>query len=123
MASFENGALVISWGSAIPGREARMLDVLNGVFEYTRNLGRAGRIDQTRVFVSTTGPNRDTMMVFGRLDELTKLLIDDEFEGQLQDGMMVVQDLNIALWAGGLRDELTDGLIRHAQKLHSHGLV
>jgi len=123
MASFENGALVISWGSAIPGREARMLDVLNGVFEYTRNLERAGRIDQTRVFVSTTGPNRDTMMVFGRLDELTKLLIDDEFEGQLQDGMMVVQDLNIALWAGGLRDELTDGLIRHAQKLHSHGLV
>ena len=123
MATIKRGAIVVSWGSAIPGRESRMLEVLPSVFAYTATLERDGRVAETRVFVSTTGPNRDTLMVFGDLEELSRILVEDEFESNIQDGMLVVQDLNVALWAGGPPDEVGDGLGRHVDKLHDHGLA
>jgi hypothetical protein len=123
MASFSQGAIVVSWGSTIPGREAKMLDVLSNVLAYTCRLEKAGRIDEARVYTSTTGPNRDTLMLFGDVDELARLLVDDEFEDQLQDGMLVVQDLNVALWAGGKAESVAHGMRRHAEKLREHALV
>jgi hypothetical protein len=123
MASFANGAIVISWGSAIPGRERKMLAVLKDMLDFTRKLEAAERITDTRLFVSTTGPNRDTVMLFGPLDQLSALLVDDELESMLQDGMLVVQDISVALWAGGRPEEVLSGLSVHAEKLASHGLL
>jgi hypothetical protein len=100
-----------------------MLEVLGSVFAYTYGLKEAGRIDESRVFVSTTGPNRDTLMLFGELEELAQILVEDDFETQIQDGMLVVQDLNVALWAGGPPETIGDGLARHVEKLQEHGLT
>jgi len=123
MASIKKGAIVVSWGSAIPGREARMLEVLASVLGYTRELEEAGRIEETRVFTAATGPNRDTLMLFGPIEELSRIVVEDEFESQLQDGMLVVQDLNVALWAGGLPVTVSDGLMKHVEKLREHALI
>ena len=49
--------------------------------------------------------------------------VDDELESMLQDGMLVVQDINVALWAGGRPEEVLSGLSVHAEKLASHGLL
>jgi hypothetical protein len=62
-------------------------------------------------------------MVFGELTELSQILVEDEFESNLQDGMLVVQDLNVALWAGGAPSAIGDGLAKHVDKLHEHGLT
>jgi hypothetical protein len=123
MATVSKGAIVVSWGSTIPGREKKMLEVLGEVLQYSRKLEEAGRIEETRVFVTTAGPNRDTLMLFGALEQLAPILVDDEFESHLQDGMLVVQDVNVALWAGGRPEELLSGLALHTEKLTDHGLL
>ncbi len=100
-----------------------MLEVLQRVIAYTGELQEAARIDEARVYVSTTGPSRDTLMLFGNLDQLAALLVDDEFEAHIQDGVMVVRDLDVALWAGGVPESLSGGIELHVQKLMEHGLI
>lgn len=123
MATIKTGAVVISWGPAIPGREPRMMAVLQQVLEYAERLVAQGRIEEVLFFVAKTGPNRDTLMLRGDLETLATLLAGDEFEGHRQDGMLVVQDLQVALWAGGSPRSVTDGVGEHAAKLRAHELV
>ena len=123
MSSIKSGALVVSWAAVVPGRETQMLEVLMNVLAYANQLVADGRIEDVRFYVSTTGPNRDTLMLLGSTERLAQLLIDDEFESHLQEGMMVVRDINVALWAGGRPEVVMDGLAAHAQKLQMHGLA
>jgi hypothetical protein len=123
MASIKTGAIVVTWGAAVPGRERQMLSTLSEALAYTERLQEQGRIDEVLLFVAKTGPNRDTLMLRGDLETLASLLADAEFEGILQDGMLVVQDLDVALWAGGTPNSVAEGLGVHADKLRSHGLL
>jgi hypothetical protein len=123
MSAIPTGAVVVTWGPAIPGRERGMLEVLGKVLAYTERLRAAGTVAEVLFFVSKTGPNRDTLLLRGDLRILAALLADDEFEECLQDGMLVVQDVDVALWAGGAPASVTQGIGVHADKLHSHGLV
>jgi hypothetical protein len=123
MATIKTGALVVSWGPAIPGRERRMLEVLRQVLRYAERLVTEGRIEEGLLFVSKTGPNRDTLMLRGDLETLSALLASDELEGHRQDGMLVVQDVQMALWAGGDPRAVSEGIGEHATKLRAHELV
>jgi len=123
MASIKTGAVVVSWGSAIPGRERGMLRVLRQALAYTEQLRADGRVEDTLLYVSKTGPNRDTLMLLGNLERLAGLLAEDDFEDLIQDGMLVVQDVQVALWAGGRPHTVTDGIDVHAGKLRDHGLL
>lgn len=123
MSAIERGALVVTWSSAIPGREAAMLRVLREALTFTEALQAAGHIDDAELYVSKTGPNRDTLMLRGDLDQLSRLLVSSDLEDLLQDGMLVVQDVQVALWAGGSPRAVTDGIGVHAAKLQEHGLL
>ena len=123
MASIKTGAIVVSWGSAIPAREQRARAVLADVLGFAGRLHNAGRVDEVRLFSAATGTNRETLMLSGALDELAVLLVDDQLEAHVQDLMMVVSNLDIALWAGGSPESLRGGLELHARKLVDHGLV
>ena len=100
-----------------------MLGVLRDVLDFAARLEKDGRITSAQVFVTTAGDNRDTLMLLGELSNLAQLLIDDAFEAHLQDGMLVVQDITVSLWAGGAAESLSEGLQSHAEKLASHGLI
>ncbi|GAA1714233.1 hypothetical protein GCM10009765_74080 [Fodinicola feengrottensis] len=123
MASIKTGAVVVSWGAAIPGREAGMLRVLKQALGYVEQLRGEGRIEDSQLYVSKTGPNRDTLMLTGQLDRLAALLAEDDFEDLLQDGMLVVQDVQVALWAGGAPRAIAEGIDVHAGKMRDHGLL
>jgi hypothetical protein len=112
MPSTKTGAIVISWGAAIPGREPRMLRVLQNAMAFNHRLQEAGRIEDIRLYVAMTGPNRDTIMLLGRLDELAGVLVDGEFNAQVQAGLQVVRDVSIALWAGGVPEAAPERLHR-----------
>jgi hypothetical protein len=123
VASIKTGAVVVSWGAAIPGRERAMLEVLGRVLGYAESLRASGRIEELLLFVAKTGPNRDTLLLRGDLESLATLLADTQFEEHLQDGMLVVQDVVVSLWAGGSPDSVVQGVGLHADKLRSHGLI
>jgi len=49
------GALKISWGSAVRGREAKALEVFGRSLEYFDELAKAGRISGYRTYLSVSG--------------------------------------------------------------------
>jgi hypothetical protein len=117
------GAISITWAGVKPGREAQMFDVFARVLAYTEQLQKDGRTSGTQVFVPITGSARDTLLVTGSLDELLGLLIDDEFEGFVQEGMLVVDDLTVSILGGGEADTLSDAFALNFEKAHAHGHV
>jgi hypothetical protein len=123
MARIRTGAIVVSWGSVIAGREPRMFEVMGRILAFAERLKDDERIEEAWMFVPVTGPPRDTLLLLGETEELTRLLVDDEFDSCVQEGMLVVNDLSVALWAGGRPEALADGLAEHLERLEAHGLV
>ena len=123
MARIKTGAIVISWDSIIPGREAKMFEVFGKVLQYASELERAGRIFGTQMFVPMTRPGQDTLMVLGELEQLADLLIDDAFEALTLEGMLVANHLSVGLVAGGAPESLQEGLQMSADKMKEHGLL
>ena len=117
------GAIVVSWASAIPGRESKLPEVLKRVFAFGESLRKQGRIEAMHFFVTKAGAYRDTLQMFGKLDQLTTILVDSGFEGLLVEGSVVVQDINIALWEGSTPEWISTGLTPYMETLQRHGLM
>jgi hypothetical protein len=115
------GAIVVSWASAVPGREHKLLDVLHKVFAYGETLRKHGRISEVRFFVTKAGPYRDTIQMFGKLNELAPILVEQQFEGLLLEGSVVVTDINIALWEGSTPEWVSSGMASYVEALQRHG--
>jgi hypothetical protein len=123
LARIRTGAIAVSWGAVIPGREPKMFEVFARIMAFGEELRQAGRIQQLLMFAPLTGPTRDTLLLLGEIETLAQLLVDEEFDSYIQEGMLVVQDLHVAFWAGGAPEALADGLSEHLKKLQEHGLV
>lgn len=123
MARIKTGAISISWGSVIPGREPKALEVFGKIMLFAEELQKSGQIDQVLMFVPIAGSPRDTLLLLGDTEKLPGLLVDDNFDSHLQEGMLVVEDLRISLWGGGSPDSLSEGLTEYLERLQSHGLV
>src|SRR5262245_35318092 len=109
MSTNRQGAIVVSWAAAVPGRESKMIEVLVTALKYVTHLRETGRVEDARVFVPKVGAFRDTLMLFGKLDSLMSILMEAEFEGLIVDGTVVVQDLRVDLWEGGPPEWLLTG--------------
>jgi hypothetical protein len=121
--SFERtGAIVVYWSSPYAGRETQLFAVLGKVIEYGEKLRAAGRIESVRIFVTKAGAYRDTLMLSGPLDDLTKILTEREFEGLLLEGSLVVQKISIDVWEGGSPEWLLSGPNAYAETLQLHGI-
>ena len=123
MAIIERGALAVSWDRVIPGREGRALASFAKALQFNETLEKQGRIDGTRVFFSVTGKARGQMVTVGRLEELQTLLTDDEFGARLREGQLVVENLEVTLWAGGAPDTISGAMTVLTQELQEHGLL
>jgi hypothetical protein len=123
MAIIERGALTVSWDRVVPGREAKALASFAKALQFNETLEKQGRIDGTRVFFSVTGKSRGQMVTVGRLEELQTLLTDDEFNARLREGQLVVENLEVTLWAGGPPDTISGAMTVLTQELQEHGLL
>ncbi|HMC41834.1 MAG TPA: hypothetical protein VKI20_02400 [Acidimicrobiales bacterium] len=123
MPVIERGALTTSWTRVIPGREAQALESFAKAMQFNEKLEKQGRIDGSRVFFAVTGKSRGQMVLVGRLEELTRLLTDDEYGERLREGQLVVEDLEVTLWAGGAPDTISGAMTVLTQELHEHGLL
>ena len=101
------GAIVVSWASTIPGRENKLPSILHNVFSYGETLRKQGRMVELRTFVTKAGPHRDTLQILGKLEELSAILVEQEFESLIFESRAVLQDINIALLEGSDPERLS----------------
>lgn len=96
-----NGAVLIRWGTGIPSREAAGLDVFGKTVTHFEELAKSGRVHGHQEYFSVTGRSGGFMMIDGELDELMKILAEDETIKLTEQASAVVSDLDIQAFAGG----------------------
>jgi hypothetical protein len=105
-----NGAVLIRWGAGIPSREAAGLEVFGKAVARFEELAKSGRVHGHQEYFSVTGRNGGFMMIDGELDELMKILVEDETRRLTDQASAMVSDLEIQAFAGG-NDQTTGQLV------------
>jgi len=118
-----NGAVVISWGTAVRGREAKSLEVFGKAIAHFDALAKAGRIHGHQEFISRTGPARGFMLVTGEYDELTKIQGEDEVLDLTIAGATICEDFAVTLYAGGTEQSTTETVGRYGKVLTELGYL
>ncbi len=72
-----NGAMLIRFGSGVPGREAKGIEVFGKAVGRFEELAKEGRIHGHREFFSITGRSSGFMILDGDLDELLKIAAEE----------------------------------------------
>lgn len=111
------GAVVITWGQGVPGREAKALQVFAEALEHATTLAKRGRIHGHKEYVSVTGDRgkvAGVQILDGEMDELQSVLTDEQFRRITLKAETVVQSFSIQLLSGG-----SDEAVGHAIETRS----
>jgi len=119
-----NGALIITWGGSVPGREAKGLEVFGKALAYFDELAKSGRIHGHKEYVSLTG-NVDevagTMVVEGPVEELLKLQSEERTRVLLTEGALISKNFTARVAIGGDEQTLTKEIGLYSQNLQGLG--
>jgi hypothetical protein len=96
-----NGAIKISWGSGVPGREAKGLEVFATAVERFEGYAKQGRIHSHAEYFSITGAESGFMLVTGEVGELVKIAVEPETLKLNAQAGAIVQDFTIEVFGGG----------------------
>jgi hypothetical protein len=105
-----NGAVLIRWGANVPGRESAGLEVFGRAINRFEALAKEGRIHGHREYFSITGHDGGFALLEGDVDELTKILTDEDTLRLNNQSSAIVQDFEIQAFVGGT-DQTTQQLI------------
>jgi hypothetical protein len=98
------GGVVISWGTAIPGREQRSLEVFTKALGYFEQLAKQGRIHGHKEYIAVTGNTGRAsgfMLIEGQLDELLKIQIEPQVRKLVTEGTLICNNFSVQIFAGG----------------------
>jgi hypothetical protein len=107
------GAVLISWGNIVRGREKMALDVFGKAISYADELAKEGNIASHQEYLALNGDlGRRTgfMIVEGDLDQLRALDNDRQWRKNLFAGSSVVEGMTIQTFAGGNDQSLQEQL-------------
>ena len=93
-----NAAVYVSWGNAIPGREAKSLEVFMGAVEYYSRLEKEGKIAALHTYLATNGNTQHFggfMILEGEVDQLRTLVDSEEYKTILYKARHLVEDVNV----------------------------
>jgi hypothetical protein len=96
-----HGAIMIRWGKSIPGREAASLAVFGSAINRYETLSKQGRINGHREYFSITGRDGGFALIEGEVDELTKILSEEDNIRLNNQASAVVDDFEIQTFVGG----------------------
>jgi hypothetical protein len=105
-----HGAVMISWGANVPGREATGIEVFGGALQRFETMTKQGRLEGHREYFSITGRDGGFMLLEGEVEELTKILSEEETLKLNSRASAVVEDFSIQAFVGGT-DNTTQELI------------
>jgi hypothetical protein len=107
------GAVVISWGNLVRGREKMGLDVFSKAIAYADELAKQGKVGGHQEYLALDGDLGERagfMIVEGELDQLRALDNDTQWRKNLFAGSSVVDGLTIQTFAGGNEESLQEQL-------------
>jgi hypothetical protein len=96
-----NGAVVVRWGSSVPGREAKGLEVFGRAVERFEGLAKQGRIHEHHEYLALTGKAGGFLIATGEVEELQKISVEPETLSLNAQAEAIVTDFEITLYGGG----------------------
>lgn len=108
--------MFISWGSTIPGREQRALEVFNeaiGVYGRMQQDGRIESFDAT--ILNPNGVVDGYFQVHGSAAQLAAVREDEEFRRTMIDASLIVEDL--ALSDGMTNEGVAEGMAMYQEAI------
>lgn len=89
--------LLISWGTPVRGREERGLEVFNETMGLYGRLQQEGRIERFDVvLLGASGDLNGYIEVHGSAEQLGALREEEEFQRNIIDASLIVEDLRLA---------------------------
>jgi len=102
------GAALIRWGSQVPGREAKALEVFGKSIERFEQLTKEGRLHAHHEYIALTGRAGGFTILEGQVEELQKILTEPETLALNSQAGAIVSDFEITLYAGGTDKSVQD---------------
>lgn len=121
-----NGAIVISWGNPVRGREQKSLEVFTKALAYYDGLAKQGRIHGHREYFGITGNASKVggfVLVDGNLQELLSIQTSDESLRLMADAGAIVENFTVQVYAGGTDASVQDQLVRYTEELQKLGYM
>lgn len=123
MGGIMNGALLIRWGENIPGREAKGLEVFGKAVARFEGYAKQGRVHGHREYFGVTGRQGGFMIADGEVDELLKILGEEDTIQFNAEAASIVSDFSIEVCAGG-DDQTVQRLTgNYAQRMQEMGYM
>ena len=118
-----NGAVMIRWGTSIPGRENVSLDVFGAAITRFETLTKEGRIHGHREFLSLTGRDGGFALLEGEVEELTKILAEEDTLRLNSQASAVVADFEVEAFVGGTDQTIQQVIGTYTASLHDIGYL
>jgi hypothetical protein len=118
-----NGAVLIRWGTSVPGREAASLDVFAKGINRFETLTKQGRLHGHREYVSITGRNGGFVILDGEVEELTKILAEEDTLTLNAQASAIVEDYEVQVYAGGTDQAMQHQLATYTESLREIGYL
>ncbi len=117
-----NGALIISWGAPVRGREMKGLEVLGKALAYYDELEKEGRIHGHREYFALSGDvgtRAGVMIVDGNLEELARLQVDQRNIDLLGEASNIAEHMNVTLCEANSDDAIN----RYVEVMRATGIA
>jgi len=95
-----NGAIIITWGTPVRGREMQSLDVFGRSLAFWDEKAKEGKIHSHHEYLAISGnatQRAGTMVIEGDLDQLAQLMVAEENTRLLAEASMIVDNLDTSL--------------------------
>ena len=105
-----NGAIIITWGTPVRGREMQSLDVFGRSLAYWDEKAKEGKIHAHHEYFAISGnatQRAGTMVIEGELTELAQLMIDADNTRLLGEASMIVDNLDTCLCEANSEEAIT----------------
>jgi len=106
-----NGAIIITWGTPVRGREMQSLDVFGRSLAYWDEKAKEGKIHGHHEYFAISGNSTQragTMVIEGDLDALAQLMVDADNTRLLAEASMIVDNLDTSLCEANSDEAITD---------------
>jgi hypothetical protein len=118
-----HGAIMIRWGTSVPGRESASLAVFDKAINRFEALTKEGRIHGHHEYVSVTGRDGGFALLEGELAELTTILGEEDTVRLNSQASAIVGDFEIQTFVGGTDQSIDEMVGTYRSSLHEIGYM
>ena len=120
------GAMFISWGNTVRGREAKSLEVFGKALELAEKEHKAGRIHGHKEYFALDGVSDGIagfQIIEGELEALSSMRLEDEWRDLMIAANSIVEDFRVRLVEGGSDQAIQEGMGRYMNQLGELGYM